>query len=179
MRTFIYVSLFIMVTGMLSTGLPPAASAAPQIEKAADTKDFVMQSGGANVLKLATTAGTICVAEDGSLKFAFDSPKYYIQVWLVSGAKTVDKAMGLVSSQIVSEFKNFKSNQTSELTIAGSPAKRMVGDGEEADDGDPGKADVIVFKVGDHVFVACDHGETINETGQQGLLTLVQTAHMP
>jgi hypothetical protein len=79
----------------------------------------------------------------------------------------------------VSEFKNFKSNQTSELTIAGSPAKRMVGDGEEADDGDPGKADVIVFKVGDHVFVACDHGETINETGQQGLLTLVQTAHMP
>ena len=162
MRAFIYGSLFVIATGILSgcgssTGTKSATSAAPQAEKVADTKDFVMQSGGANVLKLTTPAGTKCVAEDGSLKF--DSPKYYVEVWLVSGAKTVDEAMGCVSSQIVSEFKNFKPDQTTDLTIAGSPAKRMVGVGNEADDDDPGKADVIVFKVGDHVFVACNHGE--------------------
>jgi hypothetical protein len=182
MRAFIYGSLFVVATAVLigcgsNAGTKPATSAAPQAEKAADTIDFVMQSGGANVLKLTAPAGTKCVAEDGSLKF--DSPKYFVEVWLVSGAKTVDEAVGRVSSQIVSEFKDFKPNETTDLTVAGSPAKRMVGAGEEADDGDPGKADVIVFKVGEHVFVACNHGESLNEAGQQGLLALVQTAQMP
>ena len=176
MRTFIYGSLFIIVTGMLST-YTSAASAAPQAENAAETKDFVMKSGGANVLKLTTPAGTKCVAEDSLLKF--DSPKYYVEVWLVSGARTVDEAVKRVSSQIVSEFKNFKPNQTTGLTIAGSPAKQMIGVGEEADDGDPGKADVIVFKVGDHIFVACTHGEILSPIAQQGMLTFVQTAQTP
>ncbi|HTQ38973.1 MAG TPA: hypothetical protein VMJ32_08090 [Pirellulales bacterium] len=187
MRAFIYGVWFIVVTGMLSgcgsnTDTKPAASAtppsaAPQAENAADTKDFVMQSGGANVLKLTAPGGTKCVAEDGELKF--DAPKFYVEVWLASGAKSVEEAVENVSSQIVSEFKNFKPDQTTELTIARSPAKRMVGVGEEADDGDPGKADVIVFKVGERVFVACNHGESLNDAGQQGLLTLVQTAQMP
>src|SRR5947207_15397803 len=130
MRTFIYGSLFIVVSGMLSgcgsnTGTKPAAPAAPPAEKAADAKDFVMQSGGTDVLKLTTPAGTKCVAEDGSLKF--DSPKYYAEIWLVSGAKTVEEATRRVSEQIASEFKNFKPNETTDLTVAGSPAKRMVG----------------------------------------------------
>jgi hypothetical protein len=192
MRRFIYGSLFIIVTGVLSgcnssTDTKPATSAAPPAEKAADTKaadskdadtkDFVMKSGGADVLKLTAPAGTKCQAADGSLKF--DAPKFYVEVWLASGTKTVDEAVKQVNTQIVSEFKNFKPNETTDLTVAGSPAKRMVGAGEEADDGDPGKADVIVFKVGDHVFVACNHGETLNDAGQQGLLTLVQTAQKP
>jgi hypothetical protein len=182
MRSFMYGSLLIIVTGLLcmwglSTGKNPAISAEPQAEKAADAKDFVMKSGGANVLKLTPPAETKCVAEDGELKF--DAPKYYIEVWLASGAKTVDEATKRVSSQIVSEFKNFKPNEMTDLTIAGSPAKRIVGVGEEADDGDPGKADVIVFKVGNDVFVACNHGETLNDAGQKGLLTLVQTAQKP
>lgn len=182
MRTFIYGSLFTIVTSMLSgcgsnAATKPAPSAAPQAEKAADGKDFVMQSAGTDVLKLRAPVGTKCVAEDGSLKF--DSPKYYAEVWLVSGAKTVEEATGRVGEQIVSEFKNFKPTETTDLTIAGSPAKRMVGAGEEADDGDPGKADVIVFKVGDRVFVACDHGESLTEAGQQGLLALVETAQKP
>jgi hypothetical protein len=182
MRTFIYGSLLIIVTGLLSlgglsTGATSIASAAPQAEKIADTKDFVMKSGKADVLKLTAPAGTKCVAADGSLKF--DAPKFYVEVWLVSGAKTVEEATKRVNSQIVSEFKNFKPNQTTDLTVAGSPAKRLVGVGQEADDGDPGKADVIVFKVGDHIFVACNHGETFNDAGQQGLLTVVQTAQKP
>src|SRR5262245_60206389 len=133
MRTFIYGSLFTIVAGLLSgcgsnAGTKPDPSSAPQAEKAADGKDFVMQSGGMDVLKLRAPAGTKCVAEDGSLKF--DSPKYYAEVWLVRGAKTVEEAMGRVSEQITSEFKNFKPDETTDLTIAGSPAKRTVGVGE-------------------------------------------------
>jgi hypothetical protein len=177
MRTFNYGSFLIIVVGMLggcgSMGTKPAASA----DSAAGTKAFVMQSGGANVLSLTTSADTKCVAGDGSLHFT--TQKYEVEVWLVSGAKTVDEAMGRVSSQIVSEFKNFKPNQTTDLTFAGSPAKRSVGIGDEADDGDPGNADVIVFKVGDHVFVSCTHGENLTSAAQQGMLALVQTAQMP
>ena len=136
-----------------------------------------MQSGGVDVLKLTGPADFKCVAEDGSLKF--DAPKFYAEYWLASGAHTVDEAVQRVGTQIASEFKDYKPNQTTDLTIAGSPAKRMVGAGEEADDGDPGEADVIVFKVGNHVFVACNHGEKLTSVGQEGMLTLTQTAQAP
>ena len=136
-----------------------------------------MQSGGVDVLKLTGPADFKCVAEDGSLKF--DAPTFYAEYWLVAGAHTVDESLQRVGTVIESEFKNFKPSQTTDLTIAGSPAKRMVGDGEEADDGDPGQADVIVFKVGNHVFVACNHGEKLTPVGQEGMLTLTQTAQAP
>jgi hypothetical protein len=64
--------------------------------------------------------------------------------------------------------------------FTGDSAQRIrLRDLHEADDGDAGAADVIAFKVGDHVFVACDHGESLDPMGQQWLLTLVQTAQMP
>jgi len=184
MRSLIYGSLFIIATGLLSgcdSCKKPAPSAAAPTGKAADkstdNKVFVMKSGGADVLKLTGPADFKCVAEDGSLKF--DAPKFYAEYWLAAGAHTVDEAVQRVGTQIESEFKNFKPTQTTDLTIAGSPAKRMLGNGEEADDGDPGQADVIVFKVGDHVFVACDHGEKLSAAGQEGMLALTQTAQAP
>jgi len=185
MRTFIRTSLFIIVTGMLSgccpgTGAKPAASAATQGDKAADTKAWVMQSGGVDLLRLTTSASdTKCVAGDGTLHF--NGPLLFdeVEFWLVPGAKTVDEASGRVETQIADQFKDFKPDHTMDLTIAGSPAKRLVGPGHEADDGDAGAADVIVFKVGDHIFVACDHGESLDPTGQQWMLTLVQTAQKP
>src|SRR5262249_4224315 len=144
MRNLIYGSLFIIATGMLGgcdSSKKPAPSAPPQsdnaVDKSTDNKVFVMQSGGVDVLKLTWPADFKCVAEDGSLKF--DAPKFYAEYWLASGAHTVDEAVQHVATQIASEFKNFKPGQTTDLTIAGSPAKRMVGDGEEADDGDPGQ----------------------------------------
>jgi hypothetical protein len=184
MRNLIYGSLFMIATGMLSgcdSSKKSAPSAPPEADKASDkatdNKVFVMQSGGVDVLKLTAPADFKCVAEDGSLKF--DAPKFYVEYWLASGADTVDEAVQRVATQIESEFKKFKPSQTTDLTIAGSPAKRMVGDGEEADDGDPGSADVIVFKVGNHVFVACNHGEKLTPVGQEGMLALTQTAQAP
>ena len=55
----------------------------------------------------------------------------------------------------------------------------LVGKGHEADDGDAGSADVVVFKVADHIFIACNHGEGLDPAAQQGMLTLLQTAQAP
>lgn len=183
MRTIIIGSLLIIVTGLLagcasSTGTTPAAPAAAQTDQAATGKTFVMQSGGANVLKLTSSAPFKCRAEDGSLHFTLPQ-QYEVEFWIVPGAKTVDEALPQASSRIVSEFKDFKPDHTSDLTVAGSPAKRLIGKGHEADDGDPGAADVVVFKVGDHLFIACTHGEGLDPAAQKGMLTLLQTAQTP
>jgi hypothetical protein len=182
MRTFLRGSLFVIVTGIMSgcgsstgTSAAPAGGQADQVAEGA--KACVMQFGGTNVLRLTTSADCKCTAKDGSLKI--NAPQFEVEVWAVSGAKTVDDAMGSVSKQVEDEFKDFKPDTTTDLTIAGAPAKRLVGPGHEADDGDPGAADIIVFKVGDHIFIACTHGEKLMPIGQQGLLAMVQTAQMP
>ena len=65
------------------------------------------------------------------------------------------------------------------LTIAGTPARRMMGTGTEADDGDPGDADVIVFKTGENYFIACTHAESLQAAAQEWMLHIVQTAKAP
>jgi hypothetical protein len=178
MRKFIRGSLLIVVTGMMGgcgsgIGTNSATPAAPQ----AGTNACLMQAGGINVLRLTTSADVKCVAKDGSLHIS--TPQYEVEMWLVRGAQTMDEAIARVDKQIVDEFKDFKAFRTTDLTVAGSPAKRMLGSGHEADDGDAGQADVIVFKVGDHVFIACTHGEGLAPIAQQAMLTAVQTAQTP
>jgi hypothetical protein len=136
-----------------------------------------MQFGGSNVLRVMMPAGCKSVATDGFLKVT--GPNVETEVWLVRDAQTVDAAIGRIPQQIETEFKNFKLDGTTDITVAGSPAKRLTGSGNEADDGDPGHADVIVFKVGDHVFVACTHDEHLTDVYRQTMLTLVQTAQVP
>lgn len=183
MRTLIPSSLLVIVACILAgcgsgRGMKMAMPAPSQADQSAAGKTFVMQSGGANVLKLTSPLDYKCRSEDGSLHFTLPQ-QYEVEFWIVSAAKTVDEALPQVSSRIVSEFKDFKPDQTTDLTVAGSPAKRLIGKGHEADDGDPGSADVVVFKVGDHVFIACNHGEGLDPKAQQGMLTLLQTAEMP
>ncbi|HEY7088618.1 MAG TPA: hypothetical protein VH518_11055 [Tepidisphaeraceae bacterium] len=148
------------------------SSAAPV---ASDGKTCVMQAGGTDVLKLTADPKTECKGSDGTMTMTLGEMRVY--VWMVGG--TVDSAVAGVAGAIKDEFKGFKATSTTPLTIAGSPAVRMVGTGAEADDGDPGTADVIVFKVGDHVFVAGVHGEHLPAAEQQWLLNVVQTAAKP
>ncbi len=91
----------------------------------------------------------------------------------------MDEAVGRVNVQIADQFKDFKPDHTTDLTIAGSPARQLIGPGHEADDGDAGAADVSVFKVADHIFIACYHSESLDPSGEQWMLTLVQTAQLP
>ena len=136
-----------------------------------------MQTAGANVLQVSAPADAKCAAADGSLRFA--AKQFEMQIWLVRDARTVDEATGKVAAVIVDEFKDFKADRTTELTIAGAPAKELVGPGHEADDGDNGSADLVIFNVGDHVFVACNHGEQLTSAGHDGLIAVTQTAKLP
>ncbi|HET6251923.1 MAG TPA: hypothetical protein VFE47_29830 [Tepidisphaeraceae bacterium] len=182
MRIFIRGTLLVLVTALMggcgaSTGPKADAPSAARADKPAAANTGVMQSGGTNVLRLTLLPDSKCVAKDGSLHI--NAPQIEVEMWLVAGAKTVDEAAAHVSQQIVSEFKDFTVTHTTDLTVAGAPAKRLVGTGHEADDGDPGKADVIVFKVGNHIFVACTHGESLMSIAQDGMLTMVQSVQAP
>jgi hypothetical protein len=182
MRAFIAGSLVIIAAGVMggcgsSMGAKTAPPTPTHSDKITDAKTCVMQTGAVNVLQMTMPVDVTCVAKDGSLHFT--APQYEVEVWLVRGAQTIDEAIGQVGPDIADEFKDFKPEHETDLTIAGSPAKQLVGSGHEADDGDPGDADLIVFKAGGRIFVACNHGESLTRAGQQGLLTLVQTAQAP
>ena len=129
-------------------------------------KTCVMQSGSVDVLRLTIANDVKCVSKDGSLDL--NSPHLEMEVWLVRNARTIDDAMAHINTAITDQFKNFKSDHTSDLTIADSPAKRLIGFGKEADDGDDGKADLVVFKIGNHIFIACTHGEDLSPTRNNG-----------
>ncbi len=165
-------SSLVLVT--LGCGAATHNESAKQAEKASDTKTCAMQAGGHDVLRLTVPNDASCKASDGSV--VVNSNNRTVEFWIVKDAKSVDEALAKVSEQITDEFKNFKETKSTDLSVSGAPAKRQEGSGEEADDGDEGKADVIVFKVGDHVFVACTHGEALNAAAQEWMLALVQSA---
>ena len=141
------------------------------------TRAVALPAGGADVLRVTVPAEAKVAAAEGTLRV--EAAHYAVQVWLVPGARTVAEAVGRVGPVIVGEFKDFKAERTTDLTVAGAAAKRLEGPGHEADDGDDGRADVVVFTVGGRAFVACDHGETLDAAGRQGLLDLVRTARRP
>jgi hypothetical protein len=175
MRNFVrYVVVASLAVIILGCGSATHTESAKQAEKASDTKVCSVQAGGHDVLRLTVPSDASCKPTEGSV--VVNSNNRTVEFWLVDGAKTVDEALGKVSEQIKSEFTNFKVTKSTDLTVADAPAKRQEGSGEEADDGDDGKADVIVFKVGDHIFVACTHGEALNAAAQEWMLTLVQSA---
>lgn len=162
-----------------SSATPPtlATPSASATNTTADAKTYTMQSGGRNILQITGPANLRPKAGDGSLDL--DGPQYEVEFWLVPGAQSLDAATNRITPLIADQFKDFKPDHTTSLAVAGAPAKRIHGTGHEADDGDPGEANVIVFKLGNRVFVACHHGEVLTPAGEQALDTLVQTAQNP
>jgi hypothetical protein len=103
-----------------------------------------------------------------------------LHVWAVPGAKTADDLLPRAGELIKSEFIKFSPNSTRDITIAGAPAKHVTGSGNEADDGDPGNAEVVLFAVGGQVFVGCIHGE-FNDAARAHapMMAVLKTAHAP
>jgi hypothetical protein len=65
-----------------------------------------------------------------------------------------------------------------DLVIAGAPAKHVTGSGNEADDGDPGNAEVVFFVAGGRVFAGCVHGEADDSSkARAAMMTVLNTAH--
>jgi hypothetical protein len=98
----------------------------------------------------------------------------------VPTAKTIAEAVPQAAAIIKSEFTDFALSETKHITVAGHDADHLFGKGAEADDGDPGAAEVVIFTVGKHVFAACVHGEK-NEAAQRRpeMLNLLKTAKAP
>jgi hypothetical protein len=81
-----------------------------------------------------------------------------VQIWALS-QKTIDEAAKEVRNLVVGQFTEFKITATKTITVANSPGKQITMSGEEADDGDPGNADVYIFSVEGKVYMICAHGE--------------------
>jgi hypothetical protein len=121
----------------------------------------------------AETAGdrTVVIALPEALVF---------QLWPIADVKTIEAAMPRAADVIKSDFAGFKPGKTNDLTVAGAPAKELAGPGTETDDGDPGQAIVVLFRVGERVFAACVHGEGDAAMRQRAaLLAVLQSARTP
>ena len=82
----------------------------------------------------------------------------HVQMWQLSAASVADAEKNAATA-IVSQVTEFKLTSATALTIAGNPARQLVGTGLEADDGDPSNAEVTIFTVGGKVFLLIAHGE--------------------
>jgi hypothetical protein len=144
----------------------------------AAAKDVVIPSGTTPALKLEIPEGAKATTEHGKTSILLE--KTWVYVWPVPAAKTVAEAIPQAAKIIKSEFTDFAPATTKHLTVAGNDAVHLFGKGAEADDGDPGAAEVVIFTVGKHVFAACVHGEK-NEAAERSphMMALLKSAKAP
>ena len=103
-----------------------------------------------------------------------------LHVWAVPDAKRAADAIPRVPDIIKSEFLNFKTTDILSLDFAGAPGRHVIGSGNEADDNDPGKAEVVLFLVGGRVFAACVHGEADDAAkARPAMMAVLKTAKAP
>ncbi len=101
----------------------------------------------------------------------------HMQLWQMAKAKDIAEAIALVPEVLKSEVTDFKATETKDITVAGAPAKHLIGKGTEADDGDPSNAEVFLFTAGGKVFLLCAHGEGESASKQRNdILALLATA---
>ena len=108
------------------------------------------------------------------------APGMFLSLWSVSGPANAADALPLVAAAIQGDVLQFQAGQTNALTVADAPAFHLIGTGVEADDGDPSTADVVVFAVADHAFMACVHGEHNDASRErEPMLAALRTVHAP
>jgi hypothetical protein len=133
---------------------------------------------GKPVLLLTAPTAAKLLATNGYLRI--ETTNLTLHVWDVPKAKTVDDAIPRAAEIINSEFLNFKPTTTVDMTIAGATAKHVIGPGNEADDHDPGNAEVVFFTIGGHVFAGCVHGEADEAAkARAAMMAVLRTAQPP
>ncbi|MEI9893004.1 MAG: hypothetical protein WDN28_03590 [Chthoniobacter sp.] len=140
-----------MRTSLLALALVLIGSAA-----FAEDKEITVSAGDAS-LKITVPKDTEVTKKTG--RTILHAKGLWIYLWDVAGARTVADAVPQAGKVIKSEFTDFAAGETKTITVAGHEAKHLIGKGAEADDGDPGGAEVVIFTDGKHVFAACVHGE--------------------
>jgi hypothetical protein len=83
----------------------------------------------------------------------------HVQLWQVIGMTKLGEAAAQAQTLVVGQVKDFAVTNTTDLTVAGAPAKQLIGTGTEADDGDPSNAEITFFSVGGVFYVLCAHAE--------------------
>jgi hypothetical protein len=142
---------------------------------AADTKSITLEAGGKPALTAEVPKDAEVTTKKDKTTIATKEARIYI--WPVASAKSVADAAPHAADIIKSEFVKFDAKALDSLKVMGHEAKHLTGKGEEADDNDPGTADVIIFTDGKHVFAACVHGEGEEAAKQRPeLLKLLKSA---
>ena len=158
MRGFIGSLVLAFLAGSVISCAPSHGTGTAGNHERGDGNSSVVTSGGKAVLRLTLPPGARAFDKTEPFTVADAGGNFRFFIWTVN-AGALDEAASSVPDVIKSEFKEFKLADTKELTVAGAPAKQLSGSGFEADDGDPGNAVVVLFRVGGHVFAACVHGE--------------------
>ncbi|GDY12437.1 hypothetical protein LBMAG53_13150 [Planctomycetota bacterium] len=118
--------------------------------------DAAVLADGKTVATLTVPDGWQAIAKaDTTLVPPSKTP--HIQVRAVAG--TVEESVAKAAALIVDQVKDFKIVTTTDVTLGKIPAKRLIGTGTEADDGDPAKAEVTVFAVAGRTILVISHGE--------------------
>jgi hypothetical protein len=143
----------------------------------AQTVDATLSVDGKPALLLKAPQGAKLTTTNAYLKVVAKNLELYI--WAVPNAKTVDEALPRAAEIIKSEFIKFKPATTKDVKLGEIPGKDVTGPGNEADDEDPGNAEVVFFAVGGHVFAACVHGEFDNAAKEHDPMMAVLATAKP
>lgn len=155
--------LSLLLSLILVTALNGFVAAAESATVTADGKPAV---------HLVLPAGWKSVASDAKIVLLPPGGAPHVQAWCTTAA-SVAEAEKALATLVVSEVTKFKATSTSDLTIAGKPARRVIGTGEEADDGDPANAEVTLFTIGGRVFLLIAHGEGDGTSKKHGDIAAV------
>jgi hypothetical protein len=171
--------MMICGTSCAPSNATPAAR--PVKQPAADTM-FTLVSGGkpALILTLPQGAQSKTVGGTTTIVLLKGMDLQTFNLWVVDKDRTPEEAVACVPDIIKPEFKDFKPGDTKATMVAGVPAKLLAGGGVEADDGDEGNAEVVLFALGGRVFAACVHGEGEAPAMRRDfMMAILQTAKVP
>ncbi len=140
-----------------------------------------------NVTILANNAPALVLTVPQSAKVTTKKDKTEIKtenmtlyIWSIPTAKTVAEGVAQIPNVIAHEVVQFAATSTNTITVAGAEAKHLMGRGVEADDYDPGTADVVILTTGNAIFAACVHGEANDAVRERKpMLDVLQTAKVP
>lgn len=125
---------------------------------AAAAETAVVTADGKPAVRFTLPAGWSSATSEQKLVLLPSGGAPHIQIWRLASSSVADAEKEL-ATLVVSEVTKFKATSSSDLTVAGNPARQVIGTGEEADDGDPANAEVTVFTVSGKVYLLIAHGE--------------------
>ncbi len=175
-----FIGLVLAFPAIAPISCSPPPGAQPLAEPSAGENSCVIVQKGAAVLRLTAASGIKINAAGTPATFADARDAHRFYLWTVANAKTLDDAAARAGEIIKGEFLVFKLTASKDITVAGSPGRQLSGSGKEADDLDPGNAEVILFMKGGRIFAACVHGEgDVRAADHDFMMSVLQTAKAP